>query len=529
MDERNEIKKLLDKRFSLPPKNLKYSSQKADDEPKEIYVCELPEEEIKAAKLLINACYQMGRSASNVSCSEMVSLARPYADAEHAVCSRPPNNFSEDFETSCQQLMLLLLERATGSILVSTFELTVTKIVVRLLTLLVASGGEVDVRVIVDKKQLGSDHARMHLLALHMAGCIIKVDCSNDFHHNKLIVLDNEAYLTGSYNLSDRAETVNAENFVVGNTRATVASFRSVFEMHWIYLSRFECFYERDLDRYWLTRFCTPHANCLALTYVRENHKVFASLASAWIPTGPPPAAAPKKVAIPVFARTGRAGYTIESKEVDEKYFSTLPSRRPPPPPRVVCDPPKCDCGTDYSTKPCPSCRPCRRRSSDLCRSVREVSGVRVVARLDDNPYYRKFKESGGGTESLEAFFRGLYGKLDYDVTPEKLSQEERLIAEARIAAHRELNVPPPPDVERNPLVSRERWRRIDWRLVQDDSNNPFWAQYRREFDPGQRHDADSLSRYFLTALRAATSTFEEKQVRAAKVRALLENGHEVT
>jgi hypothetical protein len=63
---------------------------------------------------------------------------------------------------------------------------------------------------------------------------IVKVDRKHPIAHNKIIIIDDECVITGSFNFSDAAEHKNAENLVViQNSSDIIDLYLKNFDLHW--------------------------------------------------------------------------------------------------------------------------------------------------------------------------------------------------------------------------------------------------------------------------------------------------------
>ena len=69
------------------------------------------------------------------------------------------------------------------------------------------------VQVILDKSQRTEHYSGMTYL--QHAGVFVAVDAAHAIAHNKVMVIDGEIVITGSYNFSKAAEHSNAENLLV--------------------------------------------------------------------------------------------------------------------------------------------------------------------------------------------------------------------------------------------------------------------------------------------------------------------------
>jgi phosphatidylserine/phosphatidylglycerophosphate/cardiolipin synthase-like enzyme len=90
-----------------------------------------------------------------------------------------------------------------------------------------ASARKVDVSTILDGGQV---RARSSL------GPAMKSPVHYDFlhaiAHNKVMIIDDEVVITGSFNFTDAAENHNAENLLVIRSRALAGKYRANWELH---------------------------------------------------------------------------------------------------------------------------------------------------------------------------------------------------------------------------------------------------------------------------------------------------------
>jgi phosphatidylserine/phosphatidylglycerophosphate/cardiolipin synthase-like enzyme len=117
--------------------------------------------------------------------------------------------------------------RAIGSarktIRVQMYALTLQEIVSALLK---AKRRGVDVRVIVDRSQLNDDRSDAYRVsALASGGVTVLVDSVPGLMHNKVMIVDVEKVLTGSFNYTWAAERYNAENLLVLHDPALAAEY----------------------------------------------------------------------------------------------------------------------------------------------------------------------------------------------------------------------------------------------------------------------------------------------------------------
>lgn len=88
----------------------------------------------------------------------------------------------------------------------------------------------VEVAVILDQGQLEDEYSVWrHLLA---AGVPTWVDMAYQTAHNKIMIIDGETVITGSFNFTASAEKYNAENLLVIRDQALAARYEANFAEH---------------------------------------------------------------------------------------------------------------------------------------------------------------------------------------------------------------------------------------------------------------------------------------------------------
>ncbi|MBV8773241.1 MAG: DUF1669 domain-containing protein [Deltaproteobacteria bacterium] len=148
-----------------------------------------------------------------------VIAAAPVRGADIQVC------FAPALAGTCDPLVTVLqaIDGARGTIRVQMYSLTLQEIVNRLLA---AQRRGVDVRLIVDFSQFHHDrNDSLRIASLAFAGVPVLVDTVPGLMHNKVMVIDNEIVLTGSFNYTWGAEHWNAENLLVVRDRALAAQY----------------------------------------------------------------------------------------------------------------------------------------------------------------------------------------------------------------------------------------------------------------------------------------------------------------
>ena len=106
--------------------------------------------------------------------------------------------------------MVDTLDRAKKTILVQAYSFTSDRIAKAIVE---AHKRGVVVKVILDKGQKSEQYSSADFL-VH-AGIAVKIDSSHKIAHSKIIIVDGDTVITGSFNFSKAAETENSENLLV--------------------------------------------------------------------------------------------------------------------------------------------------------------------------------------------------------------------------------------------------------------------------------------------------------------------------
>ena len=89
----------------------------------------------------------------------------------------------------------------------------------------------VKVEVMLDEK---SESTNRYVLALFKeAGVSLRMDGAHAIAHNKVMVMDGEIVVTGSFNFTNAAETRNAENLLILKGQSLAQAYRDNWLSHW--------------------------------------------------------------------------------------------------------------------------------------------------------------------------------------------------------------------------------------------------------------------------------------------------------
>lgn len=148
-----------------------------------------------------------------------------------AVCFTP----GED----CRSLIVDEINQAKTSIRIQAYSFTCKEIAKALTD---AHRRKVDVQVVLDKSQKREKYTSATFL--HNAGVPVSIDSRHAIQHNKVIVIDGQTVITGSYNFTNAAAARNAENVLVLDDPATAAKYLG----NWQQCAKHSESYERQVS-----------------------------------------------------------------------------------------------------------------------------------------------------------------------------------------------------------------------------------------------------------------------------------------
>ena len=135
------------------------------------------------------------------------------------VCFTPGGN--------CTALIVQALNTAKRSVLVQAYSFTSAPIAKALLD---AHTRGVQVQVILEKSQRSEKYSSADFLANQ--GVPTMIDANHAISHHKVIVIDGETVLTGSFNFTKAAQEKNAENLLSIRDPALAAQYAQNWETH---------------------------------------------------------------------------------------------------------------------------------------------------------------------------------------------------------------------------------------------------------------------------------------------------------
>lgn len=121
------------------------------------------------------------------------------------------------------------INSATEEILVQAYSFTSAPIAKALVN---AKKRGVHVEVVLDKSQMRERYTEADFLS--RAGVPTFIDRSHSIAHNKIMIIDRQTVITGSFNFTKAAEEKNAENLMIikDNSVALVTSYLKNYSVH---------------------------------------------------------------------------------------------------------------------------------------------------------------------------------------------------------------------------------------------------------------------------------------------------------
>ncbi len=88
----------------------------------------------------------------------------------------------------------------------------------------------VKVQVLLDGSQKTYKYSSADFLV--NSGILTRIDAAHAIAHNKIMVIDNEVVITGSFNFTKAAEEKNAENLLIIHSRQLAYQYAQNWELH---------------------------------------------------------------------------------------------------------------------------------------------------------------------------------------------------------------------------------------------------------------------------------------------------------
>ena len=156
-------------------------------------------------------------------------LSTVHSIAQSQDKSFPSQFISVHFSPSggCTQTIVDELKKAKSSILMQAYSFTSAPIAKALLE---AHKRGVKVEVILDKSQLTEKYSSVTFL--YNSGIPTRIDTAHAIAHNKIMIIDGETVITGSFNFTKAAEEKNAENLLVIRDKVLAVKYVENWKVH---------------------------------------------------------------------------------------------------------------------------------------------------------------------------------------------------------------------------------------------------------------------------------------------------------
>ena len=127
----------------------------------------------------------------------------------------------------CTEAIVAELAKARSTIHVQAYSFTSDAIAKALLS---AHKRGIKIRVILDKSQRTEKYSSADFLA--HAGIETLIDDKHAIAHNKVMIIDGQVVITGSFNFTKAAENSNAENLLVIQDSSLAALYQENWDAH---------------------------------------------------------------------------------------------------------------------------------------------------------------------------------------------------------------------------------------------------------------------------------------------------------
>jgi phospholipase D len=150
----------------------------------------------------------------------------PFFSKQWSVCFTPSQ--------TCQQQILDHIQKAQHSLKIQAYSFTDKQIMDKLIK---ARRSGVKVEVLLDKSNKKDKQGQLRLLKKN--NIPVRIDAPSGIAHNKIIIIDDQILITGSYNFSISAYKRNAENVLIIQDPHLIAAYLTNWNRRWSASSTF--------------------------------------------------------------------------------------------------------------------------------------------------------------------------------------------------------------------------------------------------------------------------------------------------
>lgn len=135
----------------------------------------------------------------------------------------------------CTEAIVEALGKAKAEVLVQAYSFTSAPIAKALVD---AHKRGVHVEVILDKSQRSEKYTSADFVA--HAGIATSIDTKHAIAHNKIMIIDKETVITGSFNFTKAAEEKNAENLLILKSKDLAKAYTDNWKAHQEHSEKYE-------------------------------------------------------------------------------------------------------------------------------------------------------------------------------------------------------------------------------------------------------------------------------------------------
>lgn len=150
-----------------------------------------------------------------------------YSNSHVSGASHPSWQVAFSPHGGATQLVVGTLTHAQKEVLVQAYSFTSAPIAQALVD---AKKRGVRIDVILDKSQRTEHYSEADFIA--HAGIPVSIDAAHAIAHNKVMVIDDETVITGSFNFTKAAEEHNAENVLILHDPALATQYKANWQKH---------------------------------------------------------------------------------------------------------------------------------------------------------------------------------------------------------------------------------------------------------------------------------------------------------
>ena len=139
----------------------------------------------------------------------------------------PPIEVHFSPQGGCTEAIVREIEAAQSGILIQAYSFTSAPIAKAIVE---AHKRGIHVEIILDRSHKTAAYSSADFL--HHAGIPVLIDCEHTIAHNKIMIIDGQVVITGSFNFTKQAEQSNAENMLVIRDKILADEYTANWKLH---------------------------------------------------------------------------------------------------------------------------------------------------------------------------------------------------------------------------------------------------------------------------------------------------------